>query len=191
MKSDVETTMIVLIDAEDVKFVFPSWPDHICLAACLSSAGTCSLIVFRRDERNRIPARLVKLLGLNLGDVCFVPQVNGYQTRQFLYSDERRLMALVASDAFILEEAIDYAVNYNYALEEGLDPDRMLGLETQESKPASDLLSSPAPVAQKTFPAEGGATSLVPEFMRRSVDRPRRPMFASRRGSDLGGMLRA
>ena len=47
---DVESTLIILIDADDVKFAFSGWPDHICLAACLSSDGTCSMIVFRRGS---------------------------------------------------------------------------------------------------------------------------------------------
>tara|TARA_R110002074_G_scaffold311520_1_gene482366 strand:+ start:5993 stop:6553 length:561 start_codon:yes stop_codon:yes gene_type:complete len=174
---DVESTLIILIDADDVKFAFSGWPDHICLAACLSSDGTCSMIVFRRDERDEIPARLLKVLRLKPSQVCFVPQISGYRTKQFLYSDERRLMALVASDPVILEEATDYAVNYNYALEEGLDPAVLLGLQ-----PASDV--APAPMPQydpATRSTEADVNPLLPDFLRRSVERSRRPTFSSRR----------
>lgn len=174
---DVESTLIILIDADDVKFAFSGWPDHICLAACLSSDGTCSMIVFRRDERDQIPARLLKVLKLQPSQVCFVPQISGYRTKQFLYSDERRLMALVASDPVILEEATDYAVNYNYALEEGLDPAVMLGLQS-ESNIAPVATPQYDPVARIT---EMDVNPLLPDFLRRSVERSRRPMFSSRR----------
>lgn len=183
MISDVETTMIVLIDADDVKFAFSGWPDHICLAACLSSFGTCSMIVFRRDERHLMPDRLIKMLKLRRENTCFVPKVDCYQTKQFLYSDERRLMALVASDSVVLEEAIDYAVNYNYALEEGLDPATMLGFDL----PASD----PAPTTQRDTMVNEEAHAMLPEFLRRSVERSRRPIFSSRRVPSLGELIRA
>jgi hypothetical protein len=181
--SDVETTMIVLIDADDVKFAFSGWPDHICLAACLSSFGTCSMIVFRRDERHLMPDRLVKLLKLRRENTCFVPEVDGFKTKQFLYSDERRLMALVASDPVVLEEAVDYAVNYNYALEEGLDPAKMLGLDIPTADP---VVASP----RGTMVNEE-ANPMLPEFLRRSVERSRRPIFASRRVPTLGELIRA
>ena len=169
MISDVETTMIVLIDADDVKFAFSGWPDHICLAACLSSFGTCSMIVFRRDERHLMPDRLVKLLKLRRENTCFVPEVDGFKTKQFLYSDERRLMALVASDPVVLEE--------------GLDPAKMLGLDI----PTAD----PVVAAPRGTMVNEEANPMLPEFLRRSVERSRRPIFASRRVPTLGELIRA
>jgi len=92
-------------------------------------------------------------------------------------------MALVASDSVVLEEAIDYAVNYNYALEEGLDPATMLGFDL----PASD----PAPATQRDTMVNEEAHAMLPEFLRRSVERSRRPIFSSRRVPSLGELIRA
>ncbi|GLQ28156.1 flagellar motor protein [Sulfitobacter pacificus] len=133
--TDTSSILVVLIDADDIKHVFSAWPDHICLAACLTRDGDCSMVVFRRDERAAMPKRLLDMLGVDSNDVCFVPKVRGFETRSFLYSDERRLMALVASDPDLLDEAIDYAINYTYALEEGLDPYVILGLD----RPAAEV----------------------------------------------------
>lgn len=177
--------LVVLIDAEDVKFVFATWPDDICLAACLDRNGDCTFVVFRRDERATIPGRLLQLLRVDGDGVCFVPQVNGYPTKHFRYSDERRLMALVASDTMILDEAIDYAVNYTYALEEGLDPAVILGL-----KPRVEAIQNKAPVPQASSGSNVKEISpLLPEFLRRSAEHAKRPRFASVRKSKIGMMV--
>jgi hypothetical protein len=195
-----ENTLVVLIDGEDLRDTFPAWPGEICLAACLSRDGDCNMVVFLREERAVIPERLVRMLDLPADDVCFVPEVRGYATTQFLYSDERRLMALVASDPAILEEAIDYAVNYTYALEEGLDPAVVLGLKRdaaaarqpdREEESAAQIEAAPfeMPAAievprqharvQERISAPAQVNPLLPEFLRRSVENARRPMFAS------------
>lgn len=184
-----ENTLVVLIDADDVKHAFPTWPDHICLAACLRRDGVCSMVVFHRDERHAIPVRLVRSLQLDVQDVCFVPQVHGYPTKNFLYSDERRLMALVASDPANLEAAIDYAVNYTYALEEGLDPSVLLGLETSETpiepkakKAVEDSVAQEQVAVRELSP-------LLPDFLRKSAERARRPRFASVRKSKPNALV--
>jgi hypothetical protein len=92
-------------------------------------------------------------------------------------------MALVASDPVVLEEAVDYAVNYNYALEEGLDPAKMLGLDI----PTAD----PVVAAPRGTMVNEEANPMLPEFLRRSVERSRRPIFASRRVPTLGELIRA
>lgn len=189
--NNTNSTLVVLIDADDFKHVFSTWPDHICLATCLTNEGNCSMVLFRRDEYPVIHRRLMQMLNLVSSDVCFVPKVQGYPTKHFLYSDERRLMALVSSDPDILDEAIDYAVNYTYALEEGLDPEVVLGLKpTVESPPVArtpvrhrKLVQQPAapePVAPR------GPSPLLPEFLRRSAEQTRRPRFATVRSSKVG-----
>jgi hypothetical protein len=76
--NSTESALVVLIDGEDVKHVFSTWPNDICLAACLMRDGDCSMIVFRRDERPRIPARLVQTLGLAAREVCSMPWKKGW-----------------------------------------------------------------------------------------------------------------
>lgn len=192
--TDMASTLVVLIDADDVKYVFSAWPDDICLAVCLTRDGNCSMVVFRRDERGAIPKRLMEILRVGVDDVCFVPRVHGFATKHFRYSDERRLMALVASDPDVLDEAVDYAVNYTYAIEEGLNPAVVLGWELPD-EPAPRR-SSAAPVGaarrQAEDPSTGtlrGMSPLLPDFLRKSAVQTRRPRFASVRKSKLGMML--
>lgn len=203
-----ESTLIVLIDAEDVKSVFAAWPDDICLAACLDRDGDCSMVVFRRAERPTFPDRLIEMLGKDAQEVCFVPRVPGFATRPFLYSDERRLMALVASDPSVLEEATDYALNVTYALEEGLDPAMVLGLPSRAVE-VSKRMREPEPeqrgkVVEKTtvekpavleppkeIPqlAPGQLSPLLPDFLRRSAELSRRPRFSTVRTAKIGNLV--
>ncbi|NEK23855.1 flagellar motor protein [Sulfitobacter sp. JBTF-M27] len=185
-----QSALIVLIDAEDVRHAFASWPDEICLAACLMRDGDCNMVVFRRDERPHIAERIMDVLRLAARDICFVPQVPGFETRSFRYSDERRLMALVASDPTVLDEAIDYAVNYTYALEEGLDPALVLGLKPRVpaapvSAPKPVQHSTPAPAPAVDRKSTGELSPLLPEFLRRSAEQARRPRFVSVRKPKL------
>jgi hypothetical protein len=191
--TDTSSILVVLIDADDVKHVFAAWPDHICLAACLTRDGDCSMVVFRRDERPVVPQRLLDILDVRGDEVCFVPKVRGFETRHFLYSDERRLMALVASDPDLLDEAIDYSINYTYALEEGLDPAVVLGLSrpadvAEPRKPVIPLAAKrPQPTPQPpTHKAKMELSPLLPEFLRKSAEGTRRPKFASVRKSREG-----
>lgn len=188
-----ESTLIVLVDAEDVKSVFAAWPDDVCLAVCLTRDGRCSMIVFRREERPDVPERLLLQLDVPHEEVCFVPRVPGFATRNFLYSEERRLMALVGSDPAILEEAIDYAVNVTYALEEGLDPAEMLGLPPlpRESRSrGSDVSPVVDPVRRASHDrALGELSPLLPDFLRRSAEASRRPRFASVRKTRVSPVL--
>lgn len=183
------STLVVLIDADDIKHVFATWPDHICLAACLAREGYFSMVVFRRDEQIEIHQRLLQILQISGDEVCFIPHVRGFATRQFRYSDERRLMALVASDLCLLDEAIDYSMNYTYALEEGLDPAVVLGRRTLGVIPPSGPVA-PRPASQNqkksdTLPRRE-LSPLVPDFLRKSAMLSRRPKFASVRKAKIG-----
>ncbi|WP_370399470.1 flagellar motor protein [Sulfitobacter sp. JB4-11] len=164
--------LVVLVDGTDVKHIFASWPQDICLAVCLDPSGDCSMVVFHRQERPAIARDLTAVLGWPTEQTLFVPRVDGFETRQFLYSDERRLMALVSCNPDILEEAHDYTVNYTYALEEGLDPLRMLGNDAPSvDAPPSDEVRE---VLSKT-----GRQPVVPDFLRRSAENAKRAKFAS------------
>lgn len=197
------TALVVLIDAEDVRHAFADWPEEICLAVCLLSDGDCTMMLFRRDERPVIPARVLDTLRLPESDVSFVPEVPGFATRQFMYSDERRLMALVASDPSILDEATDYMVNYTYAVEEGLDPEMVLGLKPAAPQVVREAPRPAAPQAEtvRTVLAEPRATAeadrrapprelspLLPDFLRKSAEQRRTLRFSTVRTAQLDAL---
>lgn len=133
-----EKVMAVLMGPVEVRQTFRDWPSDMCLAVCLMENGECQLVVFQQEEADLLPDRLRGHLGLRSDALCFFPRVPGYPTRTLLYSDERRLMSLVAEAPEIVEEATDYSVNYAYAQEEGLDPAVFLGIEAARARETPD-----------------------------------------------------
>jgi hypothetical protein len=117
-----ESALAVLMESDEVCHVFPQWPDGMNLAVCLLDSGECRMFIYRREEAGGFPARMRRNLNLPVADIRIFPAVSGYPSRKLLYSDERRLMALVADAPELAEEATDYSANYLFALEEGLDP---------------------------------------------------------------------
>ena len=87
-------------------------------------------------------------------------------------------MALVSANAEILEEAHDYAVNYTYALEEGLDPMVLVGEPSEKTRPE--------PVEQVSHSA--AAQEGLPSFLRRTADENGEVRFSSIRKVGLAAI---
>ena len=189
--SGKEKVMAVLMGPVEVRQTFRDWPEKMCLAVCLMESGDCQLIVFHQDEAEVFPERLQAHLRLSPREICFFPAVPGYASRTLLYSDERRLLALVAEAPEIVEEASDYAVNYAFAQEEGLDPAVFLGIEAETTKTDADrVVASPDPAAfvscrgkPAAEPSRSGRVrkALLPGFMQRAALTPPGPRFRSAR----------
>ncbi|MGD9862510.1 MAG: hypothetical protein AB7S99_04790 [Pseudodonghicola sp.] len=156
-----EQVMALLMGPVEVRQAFRDWPAGMCLAVCLMESGDCQLVVFRHEETAEFPARLRRHLGLSAAELCFFPQVDGYPTRALLYSDECRLMALVAEAPEIVEEAADYSVNYAYALDEGLDPAVFLGVESGRGGPEPELEAEVEAIAVADRPVDERDASFV------------------------------
>lgn len=181
--SGKEKVLAVLMEAVEARQVFREWPGDMNLAVCLMPSGDCQLMVYRQEEAEVFPLRLQRHLNLDAAEMCVFPPVPGFGTRSMLYSDERRLLALVAESPEIVEDAADYSVNYAYALEEGLDPAAFLGVETGPRRPAAEFVSrrsaaaaSEAPVAARNPVRRVG---IVPGFMRRETAALPGPRFRS------------
>lgn len=122
-----EKILAVLLRATDVRNVFPDWPDEVGVAVCLLASGEGKFVVFRREEEDEIPERLLTILDVTAAQLCIFPGVDGFPTRKVSFSDMCRLMVMLADEPALLEEALDYSTNYSFALEEGIDPDSFLG----------------------------------------------------------------
>ncbi|RVV96851.1 hypothetical protein EKE94_16015 [Mesobaculum littorinae] len=123
-----------LLDAGDVASVRPDWPELMNLAICLDAGGGCELVVFHHDETPRILEKIAAVFGRAPGSFAVSPEVEGYPTRRILFSEERKLFGLVAEADRLTEAALDYAINYRFAREEGLDPDALTGLDPDRAR---------------------------------------------------------
>jgi len=120
--------VVVFLDAEEVGYQFPEWPVEISLAICLLPKGDFHFVILHEKEVGSFPNRLAAQLGFGRCDILVSPVVDGYVTRTMLFSEMQLIWSLVSEANGALEEAIDYEANYRFALEEGLDPFKFLGV---------------------------------------------------------------
>ncbi|WP_143096158.1 hypothetical protein [Tranquillimonas alkanivorans] len=180
------------LEEHELRDVLRDWPARMSLALCLDDSGTCELVVFHEDESDRILERVGEVLQRPLGAFAVAPEVEGYPTRRILFSEERQLLTLVAETDRLSEIASDYAINFNFAREEGLDPtdltrlaDRREGAEW-EAPSISGVSTGGGPAAA----GSGGLGHLPPGYVR--ADRDTRPEcdFVPGRLSLHGGRVR-
>ncbi|WP_212522746.1 hypothetical protein [Actibacterium sp. MT2.3-13A] len=176
------------IDESDLAELLPDWPEDMKLVLCLDEHGGCDMLVHHRDEEDRVLARVAALLRRPAGGFSVVPERPGHPTLRILFSERQQLLTLVSGAERLLETASDYAINYRFALEEGLDPQVMTDAAVGRRVPERQDPSTPAPWFSFAQP-ERRATEPPSEPPRESVpDLP--PGYApasvlARRGSHL------
>jgi hypothetical protein len=168
-----DMALIVMVTAEDMQHVVAGWPDRVSLAVVLKRDGDCGFTVFHESETAEAPHRILSQHLLTKDRAAFVPKVPGYATKPFRYSDDRRLMALLATEDSLPELAHDYLLNFSYALEEGLDVSRLTGTHRFRPVAANQNTKAHKPEPQAT------GSSLLPEFLRHSAMNAVRPRFSS------------
>ena len=138
--SSVET-LAYFLEEDSLRGVLRDWPQGMQLLVRLDGAGRCELMVHHRDEAARVLETLREGLGDEAETLAVVPQVEGYATRRVRFSEEQQLLALAASAEGLSESAQDYAINYRFACDEGLDPEAVIGRDARRFAPEieSDL----------------------------------------------------
>lgn len=131
---DAGKALIVLVEPSEVRQVFPAWPREMQVAVCMHDSGSCELAVFRQEESGAVALRLIRQMGLPRDMVSVFPAVEGFETHALRFADQRRLLKLVGETPELVGEAEDYSANYEFALEEGLDPAQLMGLDFAEEE---------------------------------------------------------
>lgn len=126
-------------EACELRTVFAEWPEEIGLALCLDEAGTCEMLLHHHDEGAAVLRKAAAVLDAPKGGFAVVPPVEGYPTRRVLFSDEQKLLKLVAGEDDLAEMAEDYLINYRFEKE-------------RKARPAP--APAPEPVAAAPKPAE-------------------------------------
>jgi len=164
---------VYLLEEDAVRTILPDWPGAMQVAVCLTPEGSCDLAVHHRDEVGRVLARIAALQAGQGVDLCVTPPVDGYATRKVMFSDEQQLLSLVDDSPGLCDLAHDYAINYRFACDEGLEADPLTGAATlspaappaaasQQDRPAAPAMSarSQAFVTHLSLPS-GYATQIA------------------------------
>ncbi|WP_417743925.1 hypothetical protein [Salipiger sp.] len=132
-------------DAADLGNVFEDWPEEIGLVLCLDDAGTCEMLLHHHDEGRAVLRKAGALLDRGPGEFAVVPPVEGYPTRRVMFSDEQKLLALVADEDDLAEMAADYLINYHF------EQDRKARERREKEAARAAAPKSPAPSSEPFF----------------------------------------
>ena len=127
---------VYFVENEIVEGVLASWPPGMKLAMVLHKSGKCELIVFHRNETRRLIEKMSSVLGLPHGSFGIVPAIQGYPTKTIRFSEQQQLLSLIVNKDDLCERASDYAINYRFAEEEGLDPIHFTSLDQKAQNPS-------------------------------------------------------
>ena len=195
-----------LLDAEQLAGIFLEWPEEMNVALCLDDSGGCEVMVYHQDEGRAALRKVASVLGRPVGSFQVVPEIKGYPTRKVMFSEEQKLLAIVADATDLPETATDYAINYRYALEQGLDPETMKPPRPRESAQVITPTfrhrgpPRPAPVSAPTVqvvrrtpdpaPAIASPEAVMARAVAESEAKPARPSFRPRLRLSMGGLAR-
>lgn len=153
----------IFFDEDELGQLIDGWPEGMRLAVCLDAGGGCAMVVHHRTEDDgdvggTVLRRVGEALGRPVGGFAVVPARHGLPTRRMMFSEERQLMRLVTDSDDLLEFATDYALNYAYAAEEGLDIEAIVTgrarpkAPARGARPAPEVVKTPAPAPAARTP---------------------------------------
>jgi hypothetical protein len=148
--------------------LFEDWPAEVNLALCLDEAGGCEMLVYHKDEGRSVLRKVSSVLGRPLGQFKVVPPIEGYPTRKVMFTEEQKLLTVVAETHGLPEIASDYAINYHFAVEQGLDP---MTMQPQSASPRKD--ESPKSAARTKVEPRTEPRAEQPEARRAETAAPK------------------
>jgi hypothetical protein len=128
-------TFIYLIDLTTLEDLWPSWPRDMRVAVCMSPGDRFDAILHHKDETEGVPERLARLRNIDPRSIVVAPEIPGYPTLKVFFSEERTILKALLETEGILDAAFDYQVNFDFARDEGLDPDKVTGMARDLSLP--------------------------------------------------------
>lgn len=158
---DQTDKLAYFLEADQLAGVFADWPEDMNVVLCLEDSGDCEIVVYHQDEGHSVLSKVAGVFDRAVGQFMVVPAMRGYPSRKVYFSEEQKLLALVADAIDLPETALDYAINYRYAKDQGLNPDTM--------KPRD---STPAPKVDA--PVRRTAEVITPTFRHREAKLPHR-----------------
>ncbi len=127
---------IYFVEPEVMEGALSGWPQKMRLALCLYKSGRIEIMMFHCKESQGIIKRMRDILKLETGSFGIVPEARGYPTKAIRFSDQQHFLKLIMEKEDLCEIASDYAINYRFAEEEGLDPNYFTNSSNKGEKPA-------------------------------------------------------
>lgn len=124
-----EQIMLVLLDVEDMCFIYCVWLVDMCFGVCFMLSGDCQFMLFYQDESLGFLDWLKDYFGLCVLEIFIYFKVVGFVIYLMKYLEECVLVNFLFDNFELIEEVLDYFVNFVYVCEEGLDLVNFMGCE--------------------------------------------------------------
>ncbi|SFT09154.1 hypothetical protein SAMN04488040_3117 [Sulfitobacter marinus] len=153
------------VDPAELSLLVPGWPAEMRLLVCMDAAELCEFVVFHDEEEDAVFERVAEILDRPVGSFAVSPDVAGQPQRRLMFSEENALLKAIQGSEDLKEIAADYLINYNFALEEGLDFDALMRpRQVAEDDPALRVTTDKIfPLASKGTRKKRKAPSGLPE----------------------------
>lgn len=173
-------TLALRFAKDDLSALAPEWPDGVGLVLCMDKSGRHATQVIRDGQDDNLRQLLEDTFRRPLPEIAVYPSLEGCHDAKISFSDWQKFISFLKERIFdLLDEAIDYDMNYRFAVDQGLDPDMftsagrtpILAHFTLGAGPSVDKTVQKAdPFGEKTHHAHPlGYTALTPEVCRQSA----------------------
>ena len=119
---------IYFVDLDALIDLWPSWPKEMRIAVCMAGEARFDAVLHHKDEIKSVPAKIARLYDVDKASIFTFPEMDGFESRKIYFSEERQILKSLLDIDHMLESATDYMVNYDFARDEGLDPDEVTGI---------------------------------------------------------------
>jgi hypothetical protein len=116
-----------IFDQDRLSHALGEWTPGISLAVAVSEEGAVHFQIHHVSEEASLPAMIVRRFGVGEGDLVVsqdapqtVRDIVG-EVRKVRFSEEKRMLDLVLARPGLPEEAADYAINFAFSREEGIE----------------------------------------------------------------------
>ena len=123
-----------------IRSALPDWPQGMIAVLCLRADGDCKTVVGHIEEGHRVLRRVAQAMDMPERSFAVTPEVDGWPTRRVRFSEEQDMLKLIAGADQLSELAADYAINYRFAKDEGLNPDEVVSGRPQGGDTARALI---------------------------------------------------
>ena len=151
--------LVRLVGPSDLPVRIPDWPENVGIAVCRVAGRTVALQPYNTGEAGpKLRRRLIEEVGETLQGFAAYPATKSIPEAKIGYSEDQKILAelenALRSMPRLIEAVQDFAINFEFAEEEGLGLDGLSDSARRKSESSSEPTRSatePLPVGYHPF----------------------------------------
>ena len=154
--SDFNTPLVRLVPPAEMPVRIPDWPEAVGIAICRVNGRIISLQPYHlRETGIALKRRLVEEAGEDLRGFAVHPAVKGLATAKLSPAEDLHMLSeleqSLRSMPRLVEEVADFAINFEFASEEGLSLDGLADQARRKGEEQPGKVADQLPVGYRMF----------------------------------------